>query len=383
MQNSNEGAKGAKEKMDVTQKLTEIIQTIKTATYQKRNEWQQYSYRKMSATFKVPYNDVKLITTQLRSHPNIDYRYVPTEARYRPIKYRYIDFSENSIILDKFQQLTQKEFTYVTNRLAEQFPGEITETSWQTRMILLVMVEEMKHDGFLEEWTPARIGNIVRYTGWDYREVEEALDILCQAHILKQLGASASYRMALSEEDYAKLDDSSYAEQFRIVLENSQAVVNKTTNGQEFQILTELNEIAQNIREFIAFNSEMGSKLLKQQKLLATLQGKEDVYAGTMVKMEAISRTYNDTVKENEELKKELALQKQKQKAYDRFYADQKKKTTEELDAMSASLISELESYFSRSVREKNQPAITNRTKSELIRIVFATIDNIKKGNAE
>ena len=369
--------------MDVTQKLTEIIQTIKTATYQKKNEWQQYSYRKMSATFKVPYNDVKLITTQLRSHPNIDYRYVPTEARYRPIKYRYIDFSENSIILDKFQQLTQKEFTYVTSRLAEQFPGEITESSWQTQMILLVMIEEMKHDGFLEEWTPARIGNIVRYTGWDYREVEEALDILCQAHILKQLGASASYRMALSEEDYAKLDDSSYAEQFRIVLENSQAVVNKTTNGQEFQILTELNEIAQNIREFIAFNSEMGSKLLKQQKLLATLQGKEDVYAGTMVKMEAVSRTYNDTVKENEELKKELALQKQKQKAYDRFYADQKKKTAEELDAMSASLISELESYFSRPVREKNQPAITNRTKSELIRIVFATIDNIKKGNAE
>ena len=369
--------------MDVTQKLTEIIHTIKTATYQQENAWEQYSYRKMSAAFQIPYNDVKLITTQLRAHPNIDYRYVPTEARYRPIKYRYVDFSDNSIILDKFQQLTTKEFAYATNHLSACLPDGTAEEQYSCTMVLLVIIEEMKRDGFMQDWLPARIGNIVRYTGWDYRQVEESLEILCQAHILKQLGASASYMMALSDEDYAKLDDSSYAEQFKIVLENSQAVLNRETDSRDFQILTELNEIAKNVREFIAFNSEMGSKLLKQQKLLATLQGKEDVYAGTMVKMDAVSRTYNDTVKENEELKKELAQQKQKQKAYDQFYAAQKKKTTEELEAMAASLISELESYFSRPVREKNQPAITNRTKSELLRIVFTTIDTIKKGTNE
>ena len=365
--------------MDVTQKLTEIIHTIKIATYQQENAWEQYSYRKMSAAFKIPYNDVKLITTQLRAHPNIDYRYVPTEARYRPIKYRYISLSENSIILEKFQQLTAKEFQYAVSHL----PAVTDEESHTTCIILLVMIEEMKRDGFMQEWMPARIGNIVRYTGWDYRQVEEALDTLCESHILKRLGASASYMMALSDEDYAKLDDSSYAEQFKIVLANSQAVVNKEADGKDFQILTELNEISQNVREFIAFNSEMGSKLLKQQKLLTILQGKEDVYAGTMVKMDAVTRTYNDTVKENEELKKDLVQQKQKQKAYDQFYAAQKKKTTEELDAMAASLISELETYFSRPVREKNQPTITNRTKSELIRIIFATIDNIKKGTNE
>ena len=126
----------------------------------------------------------------------------------------------------------------------------------------------------------------------------------------------------------------------------------------------------------------MGSKLLKQQKLLTALQGKENVYAGAMVRMDAVSRTYNDTVKENEELKKELANQRQKQKAYDKFYAEQKKVLAEELDAMSASLISVLESYFSRPVREKNQPSVTNRVKSEMIRIIFATIDQIKKGKA-
>ena len=365
--------------MDVAQKLTEIIQTIKTATYQHENAWEQYSYRKMSAAFQIPYNDVKLITTQLRAHPNIDYRYVPTEARYRPIKYRYIDFPENSIALEKFQQLTTKEFQYAVAHLPE-----ITDEETHTKnVILLVMIEEMKRDGFMQDWQPARIGNIVRYTGWDYRQVEEALDLLCECHILKQLGASASYMMALSDEDYAKLDDSSYAEQFKIVLENSQAVVNKETNGQSFQILTELNEISQNVREFIAFNSEMGSKLLKQQKLLATLQGKEEVYAGTMVKMDAVSRTYSKTVEENEELKKELAQQKQRQKAYDKFYAEQKKKAAEELDAMAASLISELETYFSRPIREKNQPTVTNRTKAELIRIIFAAIDGIKKGTDE
>ncbi len=368
--------------MDVTTKLTEIIQTIKTATYQQENAWEQYSYRKMSAAFQIPYNDVKLITTQLRAHPNIDYRYVPTEARYRPIKYRYIDFSDNSVTLEKFQLLTSKEFSYAYNRLAN-ISTDTEEEKHTYQMILLVIIEEMKRDGFLQDWLPARIGNIVRYTGWNYRQVEEALDTLCKVQILKQLGASASYMMALSEEDYAKLNDSSYTKQFEIVLENSQAIVNKEADGQNFHVLTELNEIAKNIREFIAFNSEMGSKLLKQQKLLATLQGKEEVYAGTMVRMDAVSRTYNDTVKENEALKQELAAQKQKQKAYDKFYAEQKKKIAEELDAMSASLISELESYFSRPIREKNQPSITNRTKADLIRIIFTTIDNIKKGNSD
>ena len=58
--------------MDVTTKLTEIIQTIKAATYQKEDTWEQYSYRKMAAAFKIPYNDVKLVVTQLRAHPNID-----------------------------------------------------------------------------------------------------------------------------------------------------------------------------------------------------------------------------------------------------------------------------------------------------------------------
>lgn len=366
--------------MDVTTTLTEIIQTIKTATYQQENAWEQYSYRKMSAAFRIPYNDVKLITTQLRAHPNIDYRYVPTEARYKPIKYRYIDFSENSVILDKFQQLTAKEFMYATTRLAEQLSAKPAEERYTYTMVLLVIIEEMKRDGLIQEWMPARIGNIVRYTGWDYRQVEEALDILCEANILKQLGASGTYRMALSEEEYAKLGDSSYAEQFKIVLQNSQAVVNKESDGQEFQVLTELNEIAKNVREFIAFNSEMGHKLLKQQKLLAMLQGKEEIYAGTMVKMDAVSRTYSDTVRENESLKKELAAQKQRQKAYDKFYALEKKKTIEDLEAMSASLVSELESYFSRPIHEKNKPSVTNKTKSDIIRIVFATIDAIKKG---
>ena len=196
----------------VFEKLTEIIHTIKTATYQQENAWEQYSYRKMSAAFQIPYNDVKLITTQLRAHPNIDYRYVPTEARYRPIKYRYVDFSDNSIILDKFQQLTTKEFAYATNHLSACLPDGTAEEQYSCTMVLLVIIEEMKRDGFMQDWLPARIGNIVRYTGWDYRQVEESLEILCQAHILKQLGASASYMMALSDEDYAKLDDSSYAE---------------------------------------------------------------------------------------------------------------------------------------------------------------------------
>lgn len=369
--------------MDVTTKLTEIIQTIKAATYQKEDTWEQYSYRKMAAAFKIPYNDVKLVVTQLRAHPNIDYRYVPTEARYRPLKYRYIDFNKNSIALEKFQQLTAKEFAYAKEKLDACISWNTDETMYTREVILLIMIEEMKKEGFLTEWKPVKIGSVVRYTGLDYRDVEQELDFLCENHILKQLGASMSYMMALSEEDYAKLDDSSYTEQFKSVLEGSQVVVETGTTGTRFQVLTELNDIADNTREFIAFNSEMGTKLLKWQKLLDSLLSKESVYAGTLVRLDAVNRNYNQTMQENQELKTENQKLKQTIKATDKFYGEQKTAVISELEAMSASLISEIEAYFSRPVREKNQPSITNRTKTDLIRIIFHTIDTIKKGKTE
>lgn len=368
--------------MDVTTKLTEIIQAIKDATYEKENAWETYSYRKMAAAFKVPYNDVKLVTTQLRAHPNIDYRYVPMEARYRPIKYRYVDFQDNSIILDKFQQLTSKEFNYVSSCIDKNLPNGTEEERFTYKVILLVIIEEMKKENYLTNWTPAKIGNIVRYTGWNYRQVEDALDLLCEDRILKQLGASASYRMALCEEDYEKLTDESYTEQFQTVLENSKSVTENGT-GDTFQVLTELNNFEENLRETIAFNSEIGSRLLKQQKILRALQEKENVYAGTLVRMDAVTRNYADTMQENQKLKEENKDLKQRMKLTDKFYAQQRENISAQLDEMSSRLISSLEEYFSRPVREKNQVSVSNRTKTELIRIIFETIDNVKKGKSE
>ena len=64
----------------------------------------------------------------------------------------------------------------------------------------------------------------------------------------------------------------------------------------------------------------------------------------------------------------------------DKFYKERQAQIESRLDAMSASLVSVLEEYFSRPVRDKNQPAVMNRTKAEAIRIIFAAVDDIKTG---
>ena len=196
------------------------------------------------------------------------------------------------------------------------------------------------------------------------------------------LREKASYRMALCEEDYEKLTDESYTEQFQTVLENSKSVTENGT-GDTFQVLTELNNFEENLRETIAFNSEIGSRLLKQQKILRALQEKENVYAGTLVRMDAVTRNYADTMQENQKLKEENKDLKQRMKLTDKFYAQQRENISAQLDEMSSRLISSLEEYFSRPVREKNQVSVSNRTKTELIRIIFETIDNVKKGKSE
>ena len=362
------------------EKLNEILATIQAATYQKEGAWERYSYRQMASVFQIPYNDVKLFVSQLRANPNIDYEYVPTEARYRPIQYRYLDFSDNAITLEKFQQLTHKEFDYALEHIRTKISQYDPESEYHIIMMALIIVEEMKREGFCQDWQTAKIGAICRYTGMSDREVEEILDLLCEAHLLKSLGASRNYMLALSDDAWQKIEDFAYSEQFDAVLKTSRESLEQQDKEKSFQVLSELNEFEDNIDEFIAFNSRMGMQLLRQKKLLATLQEKEVVYSDTLIRIDAVSRNYTETQEENARLKEENKKIRNANKLSDKFYKERQAQIEARLDAMSASLVSVLEDYFSKPVRDKNQPAIMNRTKAEAIRIIFAAVDDIKSG---
>jgi len=360
-------------------KLQEIITHIKENTYQKEDAWERYSYRQMAYVFKVPYNDVKLFTSQLRSNPNIDYRYVPTEARYRPIKYRYVDLSDNAIALEKFQQLSRKEFEYAVSHLNETVKEEDVAAKHSRIMMLLIIAEEMKREGFLEDWHTAKTGSVCRYTGLTEREVEACVDQLKEASMLRSLGASSNYMLALSEEAWQNLEDAAYSKQFENVLQTSQKI-SENPEDETFHVLTELNEIDKNIDEFIAFNSHVGMLLLRQKKLLTALQEKETVYANTLVRIDAVSKNYVATQEENKRLQEENKQLRNEIRLSDKFYKERQTRTEEKLNAMSASLVSVLESYFSRPVREKNLPTVTNKTKADLLHTVFTAIEDIKSG---
>lgn len=362
------------------QKLTEILATIKAATYQKEGVWRRYSYRQMASVFQIPYNDVKLFVSQLRSNPNIDYEYVPTEARYRPVQYRYLDFTENTITLEKFQQLSRKEFEYVLNCIRAKLQNTDVEKDYTTTMMAMIVVEEMKREGFCQDWQTAKIGAICRYTGMNDREVEDILDLLCETRILKSLGASRNYMLALSEDAWQKLEDFAYSEQFDAVLKTSQESLHRQDKEKTFQVLSELNEFEDNVDEFIAFNSRIGVQLLRQKKILTALQEKEAVYSNTLVRIDAVSRNYTETQEENARLKEENKKLRNENKISDKFYKTRQNQIEARLDTMSASLVSVLEKYFSKPVHEKNQLAVINHTKTEAIRIIFAAIDDIKSG---
>ena len=113
---------------------------------------------------------------------------------------------------------------------------------------------------------------------------------------------------------------------------------------------------------------------------LKALQEKESVYAGMAVRINAISQNYEDALKRSHDLEVRNNELRHLAEQHNKFYAEQKKITTESLESMLSLVLSAMEEYFSLPLHEKNKPSTSNRTKTAITKIVMDTIQAIEKG---
>lgn len=99
-----------------------VVNVVKERTFIKKDlEWVRCSYRDMSAEFNIPYNSVKTIACMLRTDQHIDYRYIKTESRFKPIQYKYVDdVSVNKLLNEKYPILSSVEFNWILSKLSRE-----------------------------------------------------------------------------------------------------------------------------------------------------------------------------------------------------------------------------------------------------------------------
>jgi hypothetical protein len=372
-----------------SEEVQEQMQKIITSLKENPEEWRKLPYRYICLFCGVPLRSAQPILIQIRAHPNIEYRYQQTSVKIPTAICHYIEAENNTISGERFAQFDSETYQYLYNKIGAEYDSVACHRQF---MLLMIFIEQLLLNGFRDNWQDLAYGLYAIMMGTEIEDIKNMVENLEKLKIIKKLGISRMYRIALSEEEYKNLEDSAYVHQQEDILNRSKKIVkDKIPEKQEktFTVLTELNAVASAMNEMLERCYEINENIIRQQLALNTtaealkvLQEKETVYAGMAVRINTISKNYEDAIRKSKEFEQKnnelnhLAAQHQK------FYEEQKKITKENLEAMLGMVISEMEEYFSLPLREKNKMSNTNRAKANTTRIIMDAIQAIEKGKA-
>ena len=371
-----------------SQEVQEQMEKIVIDLKKNVGEWRKLPYRYICLFCGVPLRSAQPILIQLRAHPNIEYRYQQTSVKIPTVVCRYTE-EDNVISNEKFAQFDANSFQYLYDQISTVYDPL---KNYHEFMLLMILVEQLLLNGFEDTWCDLPYGFYAIMMGIESEDVQAMITQLEELKIVKKLGISRMYRIALSEEAYKSLENSAYVKQQEDILSRSKKVVKEDISEkpeENFTVLTELNAVASATKEMLERSYAINENIIRQQLALRTtsdalkaLQEKESVYAGMAVRINVISQNYEEAIRKSKELEiknnelRHLAVQ------HDKFYKEQHQIAKENLESMLATVLSEMEQYFSLPLREKNSRANTNRTKTNIARIIMDTIQAIEKGKA-
>ena len=139
-----------------------------------------------------------------------------------------------------------------------------------------------------------------------------------------------------------------------------------------------MNTIEPTSKEIIVSLSEIGAKILEQQKSIDALHEKEIVYAKSAVVMSNLNAAYSKLKTDYDILQKENSELRIGKRQNNELFEEYQKNAIENLNALSGQASSILENYFNLPVFEKNKPGAINKTKAELLQLIIKISDNIK-----
>ena len=371
------------------QEVREQVQKLVADLQHNSQAWRKLPYRYICLFCGVPLRSAQPILIQVRAHPNIDYYYQASAVKIPTAICRYVNQEDNEVSDKKFAQFSQDEYAFLYQKISSIYDSQ---KQYHEFMLHMIFAELLVLNKFKEQWQDLPYGFYAISMGVDTNYVTSIVEELEELHILKRLGISRMFRIALSTEEYMHLEDSAYAKQQEEIVERSQkAVEEEIPQGiyEEFKVLSELNAVTNATQIILDRSYNMNENIVRQQLALRTisdalhaLQEKESVYAGMATRIAAISANYEKAITEAADLRQKNNELKNLSSQEDKFYKEQKEATTQHLEAMLSNILSILEEYFLLPNYEKNKIGTTNRIKAQITRIVTDTIGAIEKGKA-
>ena len=368
---------------EVVNQAKRIVENLKENT----QEWRKLPYRYICLFCGVPLRSAQPILIRVRAHPNVEYRYQPSSVRIPTAICHYVEEENNSIRSERFAQFDETTYRYLYEKVSLRYnPNQDHEKF----MLLMIFIEQLLLNGFHTMWRDLAYGAYAIMMGVEISDIQRMVSDLEKIKIIKRLGMGRLYRIALSDREFKSLEESAYAKQQEEIVERSKNVLKSKPVEQsenKFTVLTELNTVTSIMKDTLESSYIINERVVKQQMLmnnlataLQSLQEKESVYSGMAVRINAISKNYEQAIENAKELESKNAEMKHLAAQHDKFYKEQKNIAKENLEAMFSRILSSMEEYFALPLREKNNLVNINRTKTAVTKIVMSTIEAIEKG---
>ena len=353
-----------------------------------RDEWRKLPYRYICLFCGIPLRNAQPVLIQVRAHPNIEYRYRQAAVKIPTVIAHYVEAEENQVVPEEFAQFNEDAYSFLKEKISSLYDPVAAHQEFMYHMIF---VEQLILDNFHETWCDLPYGYYAIVMGLEADYILQKIQTLEELKIVKRLGMSRMYRVALSDDEYKVLENSAYAKQQDEILERSKKMVEAERPPKEveqpFTVLTELNQVSEAAQDILDRSYAVNEAITRQQLMLRTisdsllaLHEKESVYAGMAVRINAISQNYEEALKKSQDLEAKNRQLRSRETANDKYYTEQKKYAVENLESMLSSVLSVMEEYFALPTYEKNRPAQINKTKTKITRVVTETIATIEKG---
>ncbi|MBO7452047.1 MAG: hypothetical protein J6U54_17015 [Clostridiales bacterium] len=368
---------------EVVNQAKRIVESLK----ENAQEWRKLPYRYICLFCGVPLRSAQPILVRVRAHPNVEYRYQPSSVRIPTAICHYVEEENNSIRSERFAQFDETTYRYLYEKVSLRYNPNQNHEKF---MLLMIFIEQLLLNGFHTMWRDLAYGAYAIMMGVEISDIQRMVSDLEKTKIIKRLGMGRLYRIALSEREFKSLEESAYAKQQEEIVERSKNVLKSKPAEQsenEFTVLTELNAVTSIMKDTLESSYVINERVVKQQMLmndlataLQSLQEKESVYSGMAVRINAISKNYEQAIENAKELEAKNTEMKHLAAQHDKFYKEQKNIAKENLEAMFSRILSSMEEYFTLPLREKNNLVNINRTKTAVTKIVMSTIEAIEKG---
>ena len=342
--------------------------------------WIKITLQDVVAEQKVSNHMARNLLTIIRYDNNVRYRLMDGVSRFRPKEYCWAE-NEKEKFNDAFNisqfYLTSVEEEAMRNKLKKMFDDDVDNSKFSENLrlyyILGTICEKLKMKGFNKEWFVIKTAEFRQLLQATELEVVSYIGMLQKYKILVKSPISNAYKLTFTEEDTENVEN----EVQQIAIENptqievSQNIKAVGYDEGDFQYIPEAAEMKKFINDTIIYNEKISQLLVEQIKVYEKLRVKDKTLDAQQKTFFAMNDAYNALKAENDILKDEVKSLKEAAHIEGKYQKIQIETIEEAMLNMKSSIMSLVEEYVSQPTFKKNNTAVNNKFKTDIMEAVF------------